>query len=157
MTKRSIAKVFIDTGAFIALAAEGDINHSKAKKIYSRLILERSLLYTTNHVIDEVCTWMTRERDLGHSAALKFGQFINDVALFVSADEVPLPALESRRIYLIYSTPALEEHAWDIFARHPQSGFSFTDCTSFAVMMKFGIRDAFAFDTHFDIMNFTRM
>ena len=155
--KRSTAKVFIDTGAFIALAAEGDINHSRAKEIYGRLIKEKSLLYTTNHVIDETCTWITRDHNLGPRAALELGQFIKEVALCVSADEVPLPALEGKRIYLLYSTPALEELAWEILTRHPRSGFSFTDCTSFAAMRTLGINSAFAFDTHFDIMKFTRI
>lgn len=155
--KRSTAKVFIDTGAFIALASKGDINHSRAKESYGRLIKERALFYTTNHVVDEACTWIARNRELGHRAALELGRFIKEMARCVSADEVPLPALAGRRIYLIYSTPALEELAWDIFRRHPAAGFSFTDCTSFAVMRTLGIRTAFAFDAHFDLMGFTRI
>jgi uncharacterized protein len=157
MMKRSIARIFIDTGAFIALASSGDVNHYRAKETYRRLIKERSLLYTTNHIIDETCTWIARDRDLGHNAALELGQFIKEVALCVSTDEVPLPALEGKRIYLIYSTPALEERAWDILKRYPSAGFSFTDCTSFAAMSTLGLRSAFAFDTHFDIMGFTRI
>jgi|WetSurMetagenome_2_1015567.scaffolds.fasta_scaffold196743_1 uncharacterized protein len=155
--KLSIAKVFMDTGALIALASNGDINHAKAKEIYSRLVQERSQLYTTNHVIDETCTWIARDRKLGHRAALELGRFIKDVALWVSADEAPLPALDGKGIYLIYSTPALEELAWNILAKHATSGFSFTDCTSFAAMRTFGIRTAFAYDAHFDIMGFTRI
>lgn len=157
MMKRSIAKVFMDTGAFIALASSGDIHHARAKEIYSRLIKERSLLYTTNHIIDETCTWITRDPNLGHTAALEFGRFIREVALCVSADEFPLPALESKRIYLIYSTLTLEALAWDILTKHPTSGSTFTDCTSFAAMKTFGLHTAFSFDKHFDVMGFTRM
>lgn len=155
--RRSTAKVFIDTGAFIALTSDEDANHPRAQQIYSRLVAERSLLYTTNHVVDETCTWITRERRLGHRAALELGQFFRRAARHVSADEAPLPALEGKRIYLVYSTPALEELAWDILARYPAAGFSFTDCTGFAAMGKLGLDTAFAFDAHFDVMGFRRL
>jgi len=34
--------------------------------------------------------------------------------------------------------------------KYRDKGFSFTDCTSFAVMERFGITEAFALDEHFD-------
>jgi len=35
--------------------------------------------------------------------------------------------------------------------------FSFTDCTSFAVMRQLGITTAFAFDEHFEQFGFIRV
>jgi predicted nucleic acid-binding protein len=34
--------------------------------------------------------------------------------------------------------------------------FSFTDCVSFVVMWEMGIKEAFAFDEHFNQMGFNR-
>jgi predicted nucleic acid-binding protein len=36
--------------------------------------------------------------------------------------------------------------AWQIFVRYDDQLFSFTDCTSFALMRSLGIGDAFTFD-----------
>jgi predicted nucleic acid-binding protein len=44
--------------------------------------------------------------------------------------------------------------AWSLFVRHDRQGFSFTDCTSFAIMRELGLTDAFAFDDHFAQMGF---
>jgi len=42
-----------------------------------------------------------------------------------------------------------EERALEIIRRHEDKDFSLTDATSFAVMSRLGIREAFAFDRHF--------
>jgi hypothetical protein len=42
--------------------------------------------------------------------------------------------------------------AWTIFRSHSDKGWSFTDCTSFALMRRLGISTAFAFDRHFSQM-----
>ena len=41
-----------------------------------------------------------------------------------------------------------------IFCRYKDKELSFTDCTSFAIMEKFGIKNAFAFDEDFDKMEY---
>lgn len=42
-----------------------------------------------------------------------------------------------------------EERAKEIIRRYTDKTFSYTDATSFAVMERLGIREAFAFDPHF--------
>jgi hypothetical protein len=52
----------------------------------------------------------------------------------------------------------LEDAAFAIFKRYHDKGFSFTDCTSFAVMKALKLRKAFAFDRHFEQMEgFSRL
>ena len=41
-----------------------------------------------------------------------------------------------------------------IFCRYKDKEFSFADCTSFALMEKFGIKNAFAFDEDFEKMGY---
>ena len=40
--------------------------------------------------------------------------------------------------------------------RYDDKDFSFTDCVSFVVMWETGIKEAFAFDEHFNQMGFIR-
>ncbi|MBM4299712.1 MAG: PIN domain-containing protein, partial [Deltaproteobacteria bacterium] len=42
-----------------------------------------------------------------------------------------------------------EEKAKDIIRRYTDKSFSYTDATSFAVMERLGVKEAFAFDPHF--------
>jgi hypothetical protein len=53
---------------------------------------------------------------------------------------------------LVYLTAGDITQAWRIFQRYTDKEWSFTDCTSYAVMRRLGIRRAFAFDHHFDQM-----
>ena len=41
------------------------------------------------------------------------------------------------------------ESAWHIAHAFPDQTFSFVDCTTFAVMQRLGVDEAFAFDSHF--------
>ena len=43
----------------------------------------------------------------------------------------------------------LREEGWKRFVKHKFPALSFADCTSFVVMDKFGITDAFTFDNDF--------
>ena len=47
-----------------------------------------------------------------------------------------------------------EERAWEIFLKYKDKDFSYTDCTSFAVMERLKIDTAFTFDSHFQTMKF---
>ncbi len=42
-----------------------------------------------------------------------------------------------------------EEQAWKVFQTHRDKAYSFTDCTSFALMEVHAIKNAFAYDRHF--------
>ncbi len=46
-------------------------------------------------------------------------------------------------------TPEDEEKAGEIIRRYTYKSFSYTDATSFVVMERLGIKEAFAFDPHF--------
>ncbi len=61
--------------------------------------------------------------------------------------------LKSGLIEIITVTAFVESAAFGIFKQYADKGFSFTDCTSFAVMKSVKIRQAFAFDRHFEQYN----
>jgi len=49
----------------------------------------------------------------------------------------------------------VEEKAWVVFKKHKDKRYSFTDCTSFALMEEFGVKNAFSFDRNFEQYGFS--
>jgi predicted nucleic acid-binding protein len=135
----SMQRVFVDTSAFIALLDPRDDCHDQAVHIEQALSSQATRLVTTNFVLDETYTGLRGK--IQHSAILRFRDSVR----------------QSRRLSAVYITEALEGQAWEIFARYEDKDFSFTDCTSFAVMRQLGIATAFAFDEHFEQAGFTRV
>jgi len=132
-------RVFVDTSAFIALLDPGDDSHAQAVRIEQSLANQAAHLVTTNFVLDETYTGLRGK--IQHSAILRFRDSVR----------------QSRQLNVMRITETLEDQAWEIFARYHEKDFSFTDCTSFAVMQQLGITTAFAFDGHFEQFGFTRV
>jgi uncharacterized protein len=128
--------VFVDTGAWFALADRSDGYHSKALAIYPRLLKELQRLVTTNLVVAE--SYMLIQRSLGHQAAVIFLERIE----------------ASPRILKIYSDHDLEIRAVEILRKYSDQNFTYTDAVSFALMRQQGIREAFSFDHHFTVAGF---
>lgn len=61
----------------------------------------------------------------------------------------------SQATTLVRVTPADEQRALAILDQYDDKNFSYTDCTSFAVMDRLGIGTAFAFDGNFPQYGFT--
>jgi len=74
---------------------------------------------------------------IGRSAALQFWETIRNA-----------------QIPVICSQPVDIEAAWRIIRAFPDQDFSFVDCTTFAVMERSGIHEAFAFDSQFLVYRF---
>ena len=61
---------------------------------------------------------------------------------------------KSDQLEIITVNEDIEKWAWVIFKKYQDQPFSYTDCTSFAVMERHKLKTAFAFDTHFEIFGF---
>lgn len=120
--------VFVDTAAFFALADQTDRLHHQALQYVQST---DRLLVTSNMIVHETIA-LLRMR-LGYEQALQFGLRL--------LDEATTP--------IVRVTPADEAKAWALFRQYPDKRFSFTDCTSFAIMKRLGIGTAFAFDDDF--------
>jgi predicted nucleic acid-binding protein len=55
----------------------------------------------------------------------------------------------SRVLRVEHVTPEIVEAAWRIFKAFADKEFSFTDCTSFALMEHLRVSTVFTFDEHF--------
>jgi predicted nucleic acid-binding protein len=123
-------KVFIDTSAFCALTIPKDQHNYLAKSIHKQLNEQKTLLYTSDYVMDEVYTLLKTRGS--HRTAVDFMDEIN-----------------KSYIILLRVTEEVEESAKVIFRRFEDKRLSFTDCTSFALINQFEIEAVFAFDEHF--------
>ncbi len=56
----------------------------------------------------------------------------------------------SHLVTVVRVAEPLETEAWQIFKRYADKEFSFTDCTSFAIMRQQNIGEAFTNDHHFE-------
>ena len=127
---------FVDTGAWVALFVDADAQHEAAREWVDS---NRDRLVTSDYVVDEVLTLInTRFRK---QTALQAGQ-----ALF-----------GERLSALIYLTEDDVARAWALFRSHSDKGWSFTDCTSLALMQRLEVSIAFAFDRHFSQMRGIRL
>jgi predicted nucleic acid-binding protein len=131
--------LFVDTGAWFALADKSDQYHSKAVKVYPKFLSSYNNLKTTNLVIAE--TYNLIRRALGHQAAITF---LENIAA-------------SPRVIKVYSDNILEEKAEKILRKYQDQNFSYTDAVSFAVMKQYVIQKAFSFDQHFVTAGFTKI
>lgn len=123
---------FVDTSAFYASKDPSDKNSQKAKGFLEQIKNDlTSKLITSNFVLDETITLIRMK--LGHDAAVRFKQQI----------------LKSDITEVIYISEKIETNAWMIFKKYKDKDFSYTDCTSFAIMEELGLTHAFAFDKHF--------
>jgi uncharacterized protein len=123
--------LFVDTGAWFALADRSDQHHDRAVDIYLNLLRRYHHLTTTNLVVAE--TYIFIRRALGHQSGIDFLQNI----------------AASPRVIKLHSDSVLEEEAEGILQKYQDQDFSYTDAVSFAVMKQHGISKAFSFDQHF--------
>lgn len=129
-------EVFVDAGAWIALADRDDEHHKEASSLYPELLRRYGRLVTSNLVISEV--YVIMRRALGHRLAISFLERVK----------------ASPRIERVFSTEDLEEEAVSILRQYSDQDFSLTDAVSFALMKSRAISTAFAFDEHFSTAGF---
>ncbi len=129
-------RLFVDTGAWYALVDKNDPDHKEAVSFIKN---NKIPLLTTNFVFDETIT-LLRSR-MGWSVSKDFGHRLKDSS-FVS---------------IVAVRDEDEERAWEIFLKFKDKDFSYTDCTSFAVMERLKLDTAFSFDRHFQTMKFQVM
>jgi uncharacterized protein len=124
----AVQGLLVDTSAYFALLDRTDQHHSAAVAFVQAN--DRPLVTTDLIVVETLNLVQAR---LGHLHAITLG----------------------KRLFHPATTPILKvtdsdvAQAWGIFQRYRDKGFSFTDCTTFALMTRLRIAAAFAFDIHF--------
>jgi predicted nucleic acid-binding protein len=125
--------IFVDTGAWFALAVRNDPDHAAA---LAWLRGNRETLVTSDYVLAETAT-LLRVRDKtarGHRVAVN----------------VATSLYRQESSFLEKITDSDIAAGLNIFRKFSDHSFSFVDCTSFALMERLGVSQAFAFDRHFE-------
>lgn len=130
-------RVFVDTGAWLALADESDQYHDKAAAQAKRLHDGSHEFITTNLVIHE--TFMLLSRRISRKSAVAF------------LDKI----YNTENVLIFHSDRMIEMKAFETIRKYTDQDFSVTDSVSFAVMKREGLKRVFTFDKHFKTMRFS--
>ncbi|MBI2998263.1 MAG: PIN domain-containing protein [Deltaproteobacteria bacterium] len=120
--------VFVDTGAFYAAINQKDDNHREARVLFNRAVEEQWRLITSNFVVAE-------------THALILTRMRRDLAT---------AWLRSIPASIIRVSRADEEKAKRIIFGYRDKEFSYCDATSFALVERLRVKEAMAFDAHFE-------
>lgn len=132
-------KIFVDTGAWVAVEDSADPLHGKAMR-YKETIAGECRLFTTDYILDETFTLLLMNS--GYDCVVAFN---NNLDILKRGGILQVLAIGQ----------TFFEEAWEVFQRfNKDKQWSFTDCTTYAVMKQMGITEAFGFDHHFDQMGF---
>jgi uncharacterized protein len=123
-----VKRLFVDTSAWFAYVNRDDPAHERVVRALEEF---PGILLTSSYVFDETITLCLAR--LGHAAAARTGEALLD------------PELTD----LVRITAADERAAWQLFVTRPDKTYSFTDCTSFALIRRLGIQDVAALDLDF--------
>lgn len=129
-------RLFVDTSAWLALTDKNDQYHNRAVSKSLEIKRQKIELITSEYIIDESIT-LIRYR-VSHHAAIIFGDSL----------------LSSRISRIVDVTEEDRLKAWEFFKKYEDKEFSFTDCTSFALMKNLRLQKSFTFDEHFRQMGF---
>lgn len=128
--------VFVDSGAWIALALSRDPLHAQAREQWDLLQGAAAKLHTSVPVVIETFTFLERNASRDVALAWKSSIYVRGT--------VKILACELRDL----------EQSWDFFRRTDLHRLSAVDATSFAIMRRARIRLAFTFDHHFSVAGF---
>ena len=125
------ADVLMDTAGFLSLWDSSDEHHQRAVQLQNELARKGRRFLTTDYIVDETTTLLLVRHS--HLAAADF------LETAISSEALRLQWIDSDRFH----------EAADLFTRHSDKQWSFTDCVSFILMREMKLRDCFTTDHHF--------
>jgi len=128
--------VFVDSGAWIALALSRDPLHAQAREQWDLLRAAGARLHTSVPVVVETFTFLDRNANRDVALAWK-----DSVARPGTLNILPCDLRDLQR-------------SWEYFRRADLHKLSAVDATSFAIMKRARIRLAYTFDHHFAVVGF---
>lgn len=134
------SKVFLDTGGIAALALFTEPEHKTAVKKFEFLVSQNFELMTTDYVLSETATLLRCRFKLPVKSMFEVlhNLYISDLTV-VEMD---------RHIF---------GEAMIFMHKFQDHYFSLTDCTSFVVMKKLGIKEVFTTDKDFEVAGFENL
>ena len=128
--------VFVDSGAWIALALSRDPLHQQAREQWDLLQGAGARLHTSVPVVIETFTFLDRNANRDVALAWRESIYRPGVVRILACELGDL------------------QQSWDYFRRADLHKLSAVDATSFAIMKRARIRIAYTFDHHFAAVGF---
>lgn len=129
--------IFVDTSAHYAFLDRKDRNHVPASGLWRSLSAKKLRPITSNFVLAE-----SHALILQHIGYTEARDFLKRLRLSIPIERV---------------TEQDEKRALEIIEGYSDKQFTYVDATSFAIMERFRIRNAFAFDKHFTQFGFVAL
>ena len=134
--------IFVDTGDFAAFSIKKDPHHKKATTIVEKIVKgDYGPALTSNYIYTEALTLVLKRTK-------RCDVTLNTSAIFSRGTS-------KKWLKLIKITSELVETALEKFCIYCEEEMSFTDCTSLAVLEKYGLGRMATFDHHFKRKCFT--
>ncbi len=134
-----MAEIFADTGYWIALLNPADPLHPRAREL--GVALQRETIVTTEMIFAELLNHESR------SGAAKRRLTAQAVATWTA----------NRRVNVLPQTTRQFHDALQLYLARPDQAWGLVDCASFLAMEQRGIREALAYDRHFQQAGFTAL
>ena len=131
------ARLFVNTGFFLALALPRD-NWNRVARKWAKLSKQKKYRLVTTHAI-----------------LMEVGAALARTPLRQLARSVLQAAQQDPSLQVLACDTALYEKALALFLAHPDKNWSMTDCASFVVMGNLEITHALSADHHFEQAGFT--
>jgi predicted nucleic acid-binding protein len=128
--------VFVDSGAWIALALSRDPLHARAREQWDLLQGSGARLHTSVPVVIETFTFL--DRNANRDVALAWKESIDELAA----------------LRILPCELGDLERSWEYFRRPDLHKLSAVEAASFAIMKRARIRLAYTFDHHFAVVGF---
>jgi predicted nucleic acid-binding protein len=128
--------VFVDSGAWIALALSRDPLHQQARGQWDLLQRAGARLHTSVPIVIETFTFL--DRNANRDVALAWRESI----------------YQPGTVTILPCELGDLQQSWDYFRRADLHKLSAVDATSFAIMKRARIRIAYTFDHHFAAVGF---
>jgi predicted nucleic acid-binding protein len=132
-------RAFVDASFYISLLWPGDAHHGRAMAWQASLLRARTRLLTTEPVLCEVLNGMARP-----PGRRRAGQLYRAV-------------LGDPSVTVVRPDNAMMEAAVALYTDRPDKEWGLTDCLSFVVMARDGLRDALTSDHHFEQAGFAAL
>ncbi|MBU1110000.1 PIN domain-containing protein [Patescibacteria group bacterium] len=128
-------KVFVDTGAWLALQIKNDLHHHAARKFSQKLEGRRAHLFTNSFVLSEAYTRLIYDVNLEAARVLR---------------QKVIAGSNKGNLTLIEVNSMDRNQAWEILRKFSDHKLSFTDATIIANFEKYRMDIIFTFDRHFE-------
>ena len=128
MATKDLYKIFIDTGAFIALLDETDTYHKEASAFYRSLKTDNAV-FTSLLIVSETYTWLRYHS--GYTKSIRFIEIVDK-----------LTALGGMRLIVPDSSTISKSHA--VLKEFDDQDLSYADAMSFVLLELHDIHHVFA-------------